>query len=73
MQNVLYWIGRFSPSFLGNSEQENILQTIKHLIQHTVLETQFWSVKYATVTVRYGNISSSMSLLLIQAASDKRV
>ena len=35
-----------------------ILQTITHLIQYTVLEIQFWSVKYTTVTVRYVKISS---------------
>ena len=29
-----------------------ILQTITQLIQHTVLEIQFWSVKCTTVTVR---------------------
>ena len=35
-----------------------ILQTIAHLIQYTVLEIQFWFVKYALVTVRYEKISS---------------
>ena len=34
-----------------------ILQTITHLIQYTVLEIQFWSVKCTTVTVRYAKIS----------------
>ena len=34
-----------------------ILQTITHLIQYTVLEIQFWSVKCTTVTVRYVKIS----------------
>ena len=29
-----------------------ILQTITHLIQQTVLEIQFWSVKRMTATVR---------------------
>ena len=29
-----------------------ILQTITHLIQYTVLEIQFWSVKCMTVTVK---------------------
>ena len=35
-----------------------ILQTITHLIQYTVLEIQFWSVKCTTVTVQYVKISS---------------
>ena len=30
---------------------KNILQTIAHLTQYTLLEIQFWSVKHATVTV----------------------
>ena len=35
-----------------------ILQTITHLIQYTVLEIQFWSVKCVTATVQYSEISS---------------
>ena len=35
-----------------------ILQTITHLMQYTVIEIQFWSVKCTTVTVRYVKISS---------------
>ena len=35
-----------------------ILQTIKHLIQYTVLDSQFWSVKCMMVTVRYAKILS---------------
>ena len=31
---------------------EPILQTITHLIQYTVLEIRFWSVKCTTVTLR---------------------
>ena len=50
----------------GNSEQENILQTITHLIQQTVLEIQFWSVKYTTVTVGYVKFRN-MSFAPIQA------
>ena len=43
-----------------------ILQTIPHLMQYTVLEIQFWSVKRMTVTVRYAKISS-ISILCHQA------
>ena len=71
VQNALHWLV-FSILF-ENSEQESILQTIIHLIQYTVLEIQFWSVKYTTVTVGYAKISSSMSFLPIQATSDKQV
>ena len=53
--------------FLGNWEQENLLLTITHLIQYTVSEIQFWSVKYSTVTVGYPKISSKMSFVPIQA------
>ena len=35
-----------------------VLQIITHLIQYTVLEIQFWSVKCTTVTVQYAKISS---------------
>ena len=35
-----------------------ILQTITHLIQHTVLETQFWYVKCMTVAVGHAKISN---------------
>ena len=35
-----------------------ILQTITHLIQYTVLEIRFWSVKFTAVTVRYAEIFS---------------
>ena len=35
-----------------------ILQTITHLIQYAVLDIQFWSVKYTTVTVQYVKTSS---------------
>ena len=35
-----------------------ILQTITHLIQYTVLEIQFWSVKCMIVTAQYVKISS---------------
>ena len=35
-----------------------MLQTITHLIQYTVLEIWFWSVKCTIVTVWYANISS---------------
>ena len=52
--------------FFGNSEQENISQTITHLIQQKVLEIQFWSVKYTTVTVRYVKFRN-MSFVPIQA------
>ena len=38
---------------------KTILQSITHLIQYTVLEIQFWSVKSATVTVRYAKISNT--------------
>ena len=31
---------------------KSILQIITHLTQYTVLEIQFWSVKYMTATVR---------------------
>ena len=48
----------FSVRF-GNSVQENILQTITHLIQYTVLGIQFWSVKYTAVTVGYAKLSSN--------------
>ena len=34
---------------LGNSEQKAILQTTKELIQYTVLQIQFRSLKYTTV------------------------
>ena len=43
-----------------------ILQTITHLIQYTVLEIQFWSIKCMTVTVRYAKILS-ISILSHQA------
>ena len=49
MQNASH-LPVFSILF-ENSEQENVIQTIAHLIQYTVLEIHFWSVKYATVTV----------------------
>ena len=71
VQNALHWLV-FSILF-ENSEQESILQTITYLIQYTVLEIQFWSVKYTTVTVGYAKISSSMSFLPIQATSDKQL
>ena len=50
-----------------NLEQRNILQTITHVIQYTVMEIQFWSVKCTTVTVGYAKISSNISYLPIQA------
>ena len=37
---------------------KQILQSITHLIQYTVLDIQFWPVKCTTVTVRYAKISS---------------
>ena len=37
---------------------KRILQTIRHLIQYTVLEIRFWSVKYTTLTVRCAKIWS---------------
>ena len=45
-----------------------ILQTILHLIQYTVLEIHFWSVKccLTTVTLGYGKIAS-ISILSYQA------
>ena len=36
-----------------------VLQITTHLIQYTVLEIQFWSVKCTTVTVRYAKISNT--------------
>ena len=45
-----------------------ILQTITHLIQYTVLEIQFWSVKCTTVTVQYArNIEHFHSHQAMQA------
>ena len=35
-----------------------ILQTITHLIQYTVLEIRFWSVKCTTITIRYAKTFS---------------
>ena len=35
-----------------------ILQTVAHLIQYTVLEIQFWSVKCMITTVPYAKISN---------------
>ena len=35
-----------------------ILHTITHLIQYTVLEIQFWSVKCTAFTVRYAKVLS---------------
>ena len=43
---------------LGNSEQTIILQTIKQLIQFTVLEIQFWSLKYMVVIRMRNNLSN---------------
>ena len=37
---------------------KSILQIITHLIQYTILEIQFWSVKYTTVAVGYAKIWS---------------
>ena len=37
---------------------KQILQTNALLIQYTVVEIQFWSVKCTTVTARYAKISS---------------
>ena len=39
----------------GNSEQKTIFKTIKQLIQYTVLETHFWSLKY-TPAIRIAKI-----------------
>ena len=44
---------------LGNLEQKNILQNITHLIQYTVFEIQFRSVKCITFTLGYAKISSN--------------
>ena len=45
-----------------------ILQAITHLIQYTVLEIQFWSVKCTTVTVQYArNIEHFHSHQAMQA------
>ena len=41
-----------------------ILQTIKHLIQYTVLEIQFWSVKCLTVTVRHAKVSREVIAII---------
>ena len=46
---------------------KNILKTITQLIQYSVLEIQFKSVKCTTVTVGYVNILSNISFLPIQA------
>ena len=50
------------------------LQSITHLIQYTVLDIQFWSIKCTTATVRYGKISNisipSHQVLAMQTASD---
>ena len=43
-----------------------ILQTIAHLIQYTVLEIQFWSVKSTTVTVPYTKILRAFPFLPIE-------
>ena len=48
---------RKSAIFAFQSEKPT-LQNITHLIQYTVLEIQFWSVKCMTVTLRYAKISS---------------
>ena len=50
----------FSASFIGNtgnSEQKIILQTIEQLIQYTVLEIHFWSLKYWAVIRLCKNLS----------------
>ena len=67
-QNALhlpvFFISSSSPRFLwniGNLEQKNILQNITHLIQYTVFEIQFRSVKCITVTLGYAKISSNFS------------
>ena len=57
--------------FFGNSEQENILQTITHLIQYT---NQSWPVKHKTINVRCAQISTNMSFFPIQVTqSTKRL
>ena len=48
---------RKSPAFAFQFVKP-ILQTIKHLVQYTVLEIWFWSVQHTTLTVRYAKISS---------------
>ena len=60
-------ICRFSLSSSRIWSKKNILQTITHLIQYTILEIQFWSVKCMTVTVGYAKMSKNISLLPIQA------
>ena len=42
----------------GNSEQKAILQTIEQLIQYTLLEIQFWSLKYTAVIRIHKNLSN---------------
>ena len=63
-QNTLYFPVLFE--LFGNSKLENT-----HLITYTVLEAQFWSVKWTTVTIGYANISSNISFLPIQTTQAK--
>ena len=50
------------PEYRGNSEQKIILQTIKQLIQYTVLEILFQSLKYMAVIRIHKNLSNFPSL-----------
>ena len=56
---VLFFLHGFCEISV-NSEQKNILQTITHLIQNTVLGIQFRSVKYTVVTLKYPKIWSNI-------------
>ena len=47
-------------------QSKKISYILTHLTQYTVLEIQFWSVKYTTVTVGYAKVSSNVSFLPIQ-------
>ena len=47
---------------IGNSEQKTILQAIEQLIQNTVLEIHFWSLRY-TVVIRISKNLSNLPFL----------
>ena len=52
---------------LGNLEQKYILQTIWNLTKYSVLEIQFWPVKFPNLLVGYAKIPSNIAFLPIQA------
>ena len=52
------WLCHRYPGISGNSEQKTILQTIKQLIQFTVLGIHFRSLKYMSVISIRKNLSN---------------